>query len=102
MKTEQLLIELERLVEQTGYTIRKERGTFRGDHCIVEGDNLVVLNRNKPLQQQMGLLARVLQHRDMEGIYIKPALRKVLEEMWDRFDAYDDRKLEEMDMESEE
>lgn len=101
MKTDKLLIELEQLVEQTGYTIRKERGTFRGDHCIVEGDNLVVLNKNKPPQQQMGLLARVLKGREMDDIYIKPALRKVLEEMWDRFDAFEDSKVEELDIDLE-
>lgn len=101
MKTDKLLIELEQLVEQTGYTIRKERGTFRGDHCIVEGDNLVVLNKNKPPQQQMGLLARVLKDREMDDIYIKPALRKVLEEMWDRFDAFEDSKVEELDIDLE-
>ncbi len=98
MKAEKLIIELEQLVEQAGYTIRKERGTFRGDHCVVEGDMLVVMNKNKPVEQQVGLLARVLHDKDLQDIYIKPAVRKQLEQLWDRFERFDESKIEEIDI----
>ena len=98
MKPEKLIIELEQLVEQAGYTIRKERGTFRGDHCIMEGDMLVVMNKNKPQQQQVGLLARVLHDKQLQDIYIKPAVRKHLEELWDRFDRFAESEIEELDI----
>lgn len=101
MKTEKLLLELEQLVEQAGYTIRKEKGTFRGDSCVIEGEKLVVLNKKKPPQQQVGLLARVLKDRDLAGIYIKPVVRKHIEELWDRFDKYKDTEIEELDIELE-
>lgn len=99
MKTDKLLIELERLVEQAGYAIRRERGTFRGDHCVVEGDKLVVLNKNKPPQEQVGLLARILKEKDMEDTYIKPAVRKDLEELWERFETYGENEIGELDIE---
>ncbi|NIT60991.1 MAG: hypothetical protein GWN00_33745 [Aliifodinibius sp.] len=100
MKTEKLLLELEELVEQLGYTIRKEKGTFRGDSCVMEGQKLVVLNKKKPEQQQVGLLARVLKNKDQElaDIYIKPVIRKQLEELWSRFEKYKDSEIEEMDI----
>ncbi len=100
MKTEKLILELEELVEQLGYTIRKEKGTFRGDSCVMEGQKLVVLNKKKPDQQQVGLLARVLKSKEQEltDIYIKPVIRKQLEELWDRFDKYKDSEIEEMDI----
>lgn len=98
MKTDKLIIQLEQLVEQAGYTIRKERGTFRGDHCVVEGDKLVVLNKNRPVQQQVGLLARVLHNKDLDDIYIKPAVRNHLENLWERFDRFDEEQIEEMDI----
>lgn len=101
MKTENLLLELEKLVEQAGYTIRKEKGTFRGDSCVMEGEKLVVLNKKKPEQQQVGLLARVLKDKELQDIYIKPVVRKNLEELWNRFDKYGDSKIEEMDIELE-
>lgn len=99
MKTDKLLMELEQLVEQAGYTIRKERGTFRGDHCVVEGDNLVVVNKNKPPQEQVGLMARVLMDKDLQDTYIKPVVRKELEELWERFDTFADSEIEELDIE---
>jgi len=100
MKTEKLILELEELVEQLGYTIRKEKGTFRGDSCVMEGQKLVVLNKKKPDQQQVGLLARVLKSKEQEvtDIYIKPVIRKQLEELWDRFEKYKDSEIEEMDI----
>jgi hypothetical protein len=102
MKTEKLLLELEQLVEQSGYAIRKEKGTFRGDSCVMEGEKLVVLNKKKPEQQQVGLLARVLQDQSLQDIYIKPAVRKHLEELWDRFERFQDQEIEELDIDLEE
>lgn len=99
MKTQKLLLELEQLVEQLGYTIRKEKGTFRGDSCVMEGEKLVVLNKKKPDQQQVGLLARVLKDKELQDIYIKPVIRKELEKLWERFDKFNDSEIEEMDIE---
>ena len=98
MKTKKLLLELEQLVEQLGYTIRKEKGTFRGDSCVMEGEMLVVLNKKKPDQQQVGLLARVLKEKELQDIYIKPVIRKELEALWERFDKFKDSEIEEMDI----
>lgn len=101
MKTEKLILELEKLTEQCGYTIRRERGTFRGDSCVVEGDMLVVLNKNKPEQQQIGLLARILKDQGLQDIYIKPAVRKELEKLWERFEQFNGTEIEELDIDLE-
>ncbi|MDR8393786.1 hypothetical protein NC796_21715 [Aliifodinibius sp. S!AR15-10] len=101
MKPDKLLLELEELVGQAGYEIRKERGTFRGDHCIVEGDKLVMINKNRPVELQVGILARVLQKLNMQDTYIKPAVRKELEELWDRFDRFSDKEIDELDFDQE-
>ncbi len=53
MKPEKFLLELEQILEQAGYTLRKERGSFRGDECIIEGQKLVVVNKNKPIESQL-------------------------------------------------
>lgn len=84
MKAEKLILELENLCEQSGYHIRKERGTFRGDSCVIEGDKLIVVNKNRPVEAQVGILAKVLKNLNTEEIYIKPAVRKELVEIWDR------------------
>lgn len=89
MKKEKLQLELESLVERSGYTIRKERGTFSGDHCIMEGEMLVVINTKKPPEQQIGLLFRVLQKTGVEGLYVKPAVRRELDNLRDQFEDFE-------------
>lgn len=88
MKVEKLILELESLCEKMGYKIRKERGSFRGDQCVIEGENLIVINKNKPPQSQAGILARVLKNFDTDDIFIKPVVRKELEDLWVRMDHF--------------
>lgn len=94
MKTEKLILELESLCEKSGYTIRKERGTFRGDQCIIEGEKLIVINKNRPPESQAAILAKVLKKLNTEEIFIKPAIRKELVEIWDRLDRFNEDELE--------
>ena len=87
MKPEKLLLELEQLLEQSGYRLRKERGAFRGADCIIEGDKLVMVNKNKPVESQIGTIARVLSQIELSESYVKPAIRKELERLWDRLEV---------------
>jgi len=87
LKPEKLLLELEQLLEQTGYRIRRERGAFRGNSCLVEGDKIVVINKNKPMELQVGTLARILKEMDLDDFFIKPAVRKELSALWKKIDT---------------
>lgn len=99
MKPEKFLLELEQILEQAGYTLRKERGTFRGDECIIEGQKLVVVNKNKPIQSQLGTMGRVLGQIELAGVYIKPAVRKKLEALWDQLDVIPEETSEDFELE---
>ncbi len=89
MKIEKLLLELEALSEKGGYTIRKERGAFRGDQCIIEGEKLVVINKNRPPESQAAILAKVIKSVNTDDLFIKPAVRKELEQIWKRLDRFE-------------
>ncbi|MCC5914131.1 MAG: hypothetical protein JJU46_07120 [Balneolaceae bacterium] len=89
MKIEKLILELEALCEKNGYTIRKERGAFRGDQCVIEGDKLIVVNKNKPPESQAAIMAMVLKQTNSEDTYIKPAVRKELEMLWKKLDRFE-------------
>ena len=84
MKSDKLLLELESVLEKSGYKLRKERGSFRGADCIIEGDKLVIVNKNKPIEAQLGTIAKFLGSVDLTDSFIKPAVRKELEKLWDR------------------
>ena len=88
MKAEKLFLELEQLLEQSGYTIRKERGGFVGSDCLVEGDKLVLVNKNKPVESQLITLATVLAQIPLEGFFVKPVIRKELHKLWDQLQLH--------------
>jgi hypothetical protein len=82
MKNEKLLLELEDLVGSIGYRIRKERGNFRGSNCVLDGDKIIMLNKNHPPEVHINLLAGFISDHDHEDLFMKPAVRKALEKIW--------------------
>ena len=43
--TQTNLDKIEKIVEETGYVIRSERGTFQSGYCILQDKKVVVLNK---------------------------------------------------------
>jgi|TARA_R100001015_G_C4590148_1_gene145735 Na+-transporting NADH:ubiquinone oxidoreductase subunit NqrD len=99
VKPEKFLLELEQILEQAGYTLRKERGSFRGNECIIEGQKLVMVNKNKPVESQLGTMGRVLGQIDLTGVYIKPAVRKKLDDLWDQLAVTPEETSEDFELE---
>jgi hypothetical protein len=99
LKPDKFLLELEQILEHAGYTLRKERGSFRGDECIIEGQKLVVVNKNRPIESQLGTMGRVLGEIELSGVYIKPAVRKKLEELWDQLQVTPEETIEDFELE---
>lgn len=89
MKADKLVLELEALCEKGGYAIRKERGSFRGDQCLFEGDRLIVINKNRPVETQAALLAKVIKQIGPDEHFIKPAVRRELEKLWSRLEKFE-------------
>ncbi len=43
--TQTILDKIERIIEESGYVIRYERGTFQSGYCILQSKKVVVLNK---------------------------------------------------------
>ena len=43
--TQHILDKIEKIVEESGYVIRYERGTFQSGYCILQDRKVVVLNK---------------------------------------------------------
>ncbi len=84
VKTERFLSELEKIVEELGYTLRREKGNFKGDFCVLEGDKIVMVNKMHPAEVHAGQIVRFLKKQNLEDRYIKPAVRKELDSWFDR------------------
>lgn len=52
------------ILRAQGYTIRYERGNFRGGHCIVMHEKVIVINKFFPLESKINTLMDII--RDLE------------------------------------
>lgn len=94
-KTERIVEELCEAAEQLGLQVRFEKGHFRGGHCVVDGEALLVLNRRHVPEVHVAILAESLRGRDVEGLYLRPVTRQALEAAWARQDAVEADVVEE-------
>jgi hypothetical protein len=97
MKSDRLYSELEDLLTNQGIEIRKEKGNFKSDSCIVEGKKYLVLNKLHPIDYQISILAKALYDLKTDEQFLKPAIRKELERIW-KSSHYGKRREEEFDL----
>ena len=79
MRPTQIFQEFEKLAEQLNIRLVTGKGNFNGDYCLVEQDKYIVLNKNRPIEQRLRRLAMAFAQMDLSNIYIKPALRDLIE-----------------------
>ncbi|MEY2835358.1 MAG: hypothetical protein RLZZ557_1020 [Bacteroidota bacterium] len=85
--TPSTLEKIEKVINEAGYILRYERGTFQSGFCILESKKVVVLNkflqtegRINTLIDLMGILQIVPDHLSAESrkvyddVYVKPEL----------------------------
>jgi hypothetical protein len=85
MDQETVIAELESLVGSLGLTIRYEKGDFKGGDCILFDQNLVVMNRKTSPAQKVALLSRVVGLYGGGDLYMKPAVRRIVDEEMARY-----------------
>ena len=58
--TQHTLGKIERIVEEGGYVIRYERGTFQSGYCILQSKKVVVLNKFLQTEGRINTLVDLL------------------------------------------
>ncbi len=89
MKTEQIVEELKKAAEQLGYRVRIEKGNFQGGRCVVGEENTIMLNKRHLPQQQLVVLAQCLRDLPVNEVFLRPAVRTALEEVWQRNETFE-------------
>ena len=59
--------------------IVNDKGDFSGGSCLVREENFIVVNKRKPLEQRLKVLAREFGKINLADVYIVPALRLYIE-----------------------
>jgi len=79
LKEEEIFGHFEKLADQLTVTILEGKGDFEGGYCTVNGDQFVVLNKTRPLEQRLRVLARSFSGIELDEQYMVPALREFIE-----------------------
>jgi len=78
MKTKDIIKEFELLAEQVGIRVIKDRGTFKGGYCIIENEEVIVINKNRPLELHIKQLSTTFSNMKTNQIFIKPIIRDLI------------------------
>ena len=78
-KFQQLLDDFIELSQKFDIKIIQDKGDFNGDSCMLFADNVVVINKLKPLEQRLHILAKCFSKMDLDKVYIKPVLRDLID-----------------------
>ncbi|MCF6238766.1 MAG: hypothetical protein L3J79_08150 [Candidatus Marinimicrobia bacterium] len=81
MKAEHIREEFEALAERLGYTIRFEKGDFKGDACRINADRVIIINKLIPINHQNYAFSRIFASEDLTQVSILPVLRSMIEEV---------------------
>lgn len=80
MDTSTIIEELEGVAQRLGVEVRFEKGNFQGGRCVVDGEEVIMVNKHDLPETQLVVLADALREAPLDTIYLKPAVRRALEE----------------------
>lgn len=82
--TQNTLDKLEKVLDESSYIIRYERGTFQSGYCILEQKKVVVLNKFLPLEGRINTLIDIIPQLRIDGEALTPESQKVYNEVIQR------------------
>lgn len=82
--TQHTLDKAEKVLNEVGYIVRFERGTFQSGYCILEQKKVVVLNKFLPLEGRISALFDIIPQLSINPDVLSPESRKVYEEVLER------------------
>ena len=85
------LTRLEKILDETGYIIRYERGTFQSGYCILEDKKVVVLNKFLQTEGRINTLIDLIPQLTIHADQLTPDVRKSYEEVISRQQATEEK-----------
>ncbi|HZH63322.1 MAG TPA: hypothetical protein VEY10_00430 [Flavisolibacter sp.] len=85
--TQTTLDKIGKVIEETGYIVRYERGSFQSGFCILEDRKVVVLNKFLPLEGRINTLIDLIPQLKVEAEALTPDSKKWFDDIMGRFYA---------------
>ncbi len=83
--TQSILNKVEKVIEEVGYLVRYERGTFQSGYCILEQKRVVVLNKFLPLEGRINALIDLIPQLKIDADVLTPESKKVFEDVMEKY-----------------
>lgn len=85
--TQTTLDKIERIIEESGYIVRYERGSFQSGFCILEDRKVVVLNKFLQLEGRINTLIDLIPQLKIEAETLTPESKKLFDDIMGRYHA---------------
>ncbi|HPH85098.1 MAG TPA: hypothetical protein PLC48_06535 [Ferruginibacter sp.] len=79
--TQTTLDKIERIIEESGYVIRYERGTFQSGYCILQEKKVVVLNKFFQTEGRINTLIDLMPQLDIQFDALTHESQKLYDEI---------------------
>ena len=79
VKPEKLLTLFEELSVKLNIKLVHAKGSFEGGSCVYNDQEYIVINKSKPIEQRLKVLANSFHYRDLSDKYLVPVLRSYIE-----------------------
>ena len=85
MKYNQLTLnKIEKILEESEYVVRYERGTFQSGYCVLEERKIVVLNKFLVTEGRISILIDLIPQLNINAGQLTPETLKAYEEVLQR------------------
>ena len=85
--TQTTLDKLETIVEEAGYVLRYERGTFQSGYCILEERKVVVLNKFLQLEGRINTMLDLIPQLEINTELLADESKKLHADILSKFHA---------------
>ena len=85
--TQTTLDKIDKMIEESGYIVRYERGSFQSGFCILEDKKVVVLNKFLPLEGRINTLIDLVPQLKIDAETLSPDSRKWFDDIMGRYQA---------------
>ena len=90
--TQTTLDKLENIVEEAGYLLRYEKGTFQSGYCILEDKNVVVLNKFLQIEGRINTLIELIPQLEINTEILPEESKKMFMDIISKVETEENKK----------
>ena len=69
---------LQNILKSQNFTIRYEKGNFKGGYCMVKAEQIIIINKFFPLESKINTLVDIIREIEIDQSLLEPNQVKLL------------------------